>query len=378
MVSVILMPTLNCNAQCRYCWLESGQGPVMSHADLRVFIEKLMIYLEEEETAVTRIYWQGGEIFTMEPSWFEEALRIIEDIARPFGISVAHDLQTNLMAYSDKWDSVITGMFGNSIGSSLDFPNRHRRIRGESVQRYNEEWRTRLDHLNDKGIGVGVICVLNSGSLGLGAEALYDYYVEHLGLGGFQINMPFPVRKTGDAADMFPLDSEKTALFMIDLAQLWIEKGLKDGVRISPITELLDYFVTGKRAGLPCVWMPQCSDHFISVDPLANVFLCDCWVKYSDYWFGNAISSSTMASIMASPRRKLLRRRSLFLVSNSDCGECSYLGLCHGGCTTRAFSTYGDIFRKDPYCRYYKALFARMERAAAELGRTGEILTANN
>ncbi len=51
------------------------------------------------------------------------------------------------------------------------------------------------------------------------------------------------------------------------------------------------------------------------------------------------------------------------------CIECDYLALCHGGCPIRTYSMRGNFFEKDPYCHFYKSLFACMEEIAVKLAR---------
>jgi uncharacterized protein len=44
---------------------------------------------------------------------------------------VSHSLQSNMLAYSSRWNPVIARMFGNSVGTSLDYPNLHRKLLGQ-------------------------------------------------------------------------------------------------------------------------------------------------------------------------------------------------------------------------------------------------------
>ena len=46
------------------------------------------------------------------------------------GRTTVNCLQSNLLAYEPRWNLIIAGMFNNSVGTSMDFPNRHRRMPG--------------------------------------------------------------------------------------------------------------------------------------------------------------------------------------------------------------------------------------------------------
>ena len=86
------------------------------------------------------IYWQGGEVMMMPPKWFEQANGIIQEIAASRNRQVKNYIQSNMISYSRKWNRVLAEMFGNSVGTSMDFPNLHRKIKGGSPEAYERIW----------------------------------------------------------------------------------------------------------------------------------------------------------------------------------------------------------------------------------------------
>ena len=65
---------------------------------------------------------------TMPVEWFETAFDIITELGRCPGKHIEHGLQTNMIAYHPRWNDIIKRMFGNSVGTSMDYPNLYRKL----------------------------------------------------------------------------------------------------------------------------------------------------------------------------------------------------------------------------------------------------------
>jgi radical SAM protein with 4Fe4S-binding SPASM domain len=243
-------------------------------------------------------------------------------------------------------------------------------VAGLSPERFNELWLSRYREAVSYGIAVGVISLPNHASFKIGARRFYSYYTEEVGLPCFQVNAPFPGTSADPSKPRLPLDTEAYSTFSRELIDVWMEQGYSRGVRLSPYAAILEYFLTGDKSEFPCVWRHDCSREFVSIGPDGSVAQCDCWVaSYPEFHFGNVLESGTLAQTMNSTVRKLYRDRPEKLMENGDCIECEYLSICHGGCAIRAFSTYGDLFVKDPYCEVYQAIFSHLKEVAARCSR---------
>jgi uncharacterized protein len=161
---------------------------------------------------------------------------------------------------------------------------------------------------------------------------------------------------------------EGLSQFCVDLATVWVERGYEQGVKLSPFDQLLRHF-TGEGACLPCIWLQNCADEFVSIDARGHVAQCDCWVtSYPDYWFGNIFDDVSFTELLQkSQARQRFQARPEVLIQQESCAECDYLSICHGGCPVRTYAITGDFFVKDPYCQVYKALFSTMEALAVRM-----------
>jgi radical SAM protein with 4Fe4S-binding SPASM domain len=367
--SLILLPTLACDADCDYCF-ESKSEHRLTLDQLSIVVQKVMDHMEADQLETLAIYWQGGEVMTLPPEWFEEANAIIGRIAEERKRRVLHYLQSNMLAYTGKWNGVISEMFGNSVGTSMDYPNLHRRLKSGGPREYERIWTRSIRMARDAGIEVGVIAIPNEKTLELGAERFYSYFVDELGIRDFQINTPFPGGASNAVKRGFPLHLEPLTRFLMELAGHWMDRGLAYGVRLGPFDRLLNTFVNGNK-DLLCIWRDNCANDFVCIDPRGHVAQCDCWVtSYPEFRFGNIFETESLSALLReSSARRTLQSRPGVLIQTEDCLECDYLSICHGGCPVRAYTVHGDLLRKDPYCQLYKGLFQTIQEMAAKLPR---------
>ena len=364
--SLILLSTNKCNAACDYCF-EDKTNNRLSLQKLQVLTDKVLDHMEASNIATVTIHWQGGEAMLLPPDWYRQAYNLMQTAADKRGKLIRHGLQTNMLTYSSRWNEVIAEMFGNSVSTSLDYPNLYRKVLGRGPDDYNAIWARKVGMAREAGIDVKVISVPNQATLEIGAERFYEHFVDELGITDFQINTPFPGGEANSVKQSMPLDVAELARFHCELADIWFERGIDRGVSVGPFDELLNYF-THKDACLPCIWGQNCSDEFISIDALGNVAQCDCWVtSYPEYFFGNIFECDSLTELLrTSQARQRFQERPVKLMAQ-DCIHCDYLSLCHGGCPVRAFTVSGNLFEKDPYCALYKALFRHLEQRAPQI-----------
>jgi radical SAM protein with 4Fe4S-binding SPASM domain len=364
--SLILLATNQCNAACDYCF-EDLTRDRLSLERLQVIVDKVLDHMDEHQIAALTIHWQGGEAMLLPPRWYEQAFALVREAAAARGKRVEHGLQTNMLAYSPEWNGVISEMFGNSLSTSLDYPNLHRKVSGRGPEHYDALWARKVRMAREAGIDVKVISVLNQGTLDIGAERFYTYFVDELGVTDFQINTPFPGGEANAVKQNLSLDVSELARFHCELADIWLERGHQHDVRIGPFDQLLEYF-SHRDAYLPCIWGQNCADEFIAIDARGHVAQCDCWVtSYPDQRFGNIFESGSLSELLRnSPARQRFNERPVKLMQE-DCLQCDYLAMCHGGCPVRTYSVHKSLFEKDPYCHLYKSLFRHMESRATQL-----------
>ena len=149
--SVILLPTAECNVACEYCF-EFKEAHRLSPLMVPLLTKRLLDHMEGEGIEECEIYWQGGEAMIMGPDWYREAGEIMEKAAAKRGKRFVHYLQTNLIAYSPAWNEVIFDLFGGALGTSMDYPNNHRKLFSGSAEKFTETWTKRLKQASEARI----------------------------------------------------------------------------------------------------------------------------------------------------------------------------------------------------------------------------------
>lgn len=357
--SVVLLPTLACNAACDYCFEHHRVG-MLDHERLELIVRQLRDVAQDQNLRRLNVFWQGGEVTLLSPEWFERAGEIFTKHLCHAEVEVVHYLQTNLIGYDRSWNPLVYQMFGGSLGTSLDYPNLYRRPIGGQPEDFFPRWRQGYDEALEGGVHVGVIAVVNHATLSTGAEAFYHFFVDELGIDDFQVNTPFFARNQTDSLE--PLDPAALGAFLVELVDVWLAEGRARGVKLGPFDELLKWFA-GREGVLPCMWRPSCPHDLVSIDPDGNVAQCDCWVSsYPEHHYGNLFEDVSLGELLAtSSSREAMLARPIQLVAAAPCQTCEYLAVCHGGCAIRALTATGQLSSPDPYCESYRLLFAHFD-----------------
>ena len=64
----------------------------------------------------------------------------MDEAAAACNLKFRHYMQTNLIGWSSRWHDLVKTMFNGSLGTSMDYPNDHRRLKNGSTEKYTELW----------------------------------------------------------------------------------------------------------------------------------------------------------------------------------------------------------------------------------------------
>lgn len=351
--AVIFIPTWSCNCICKHCF-EDLKPETVKDDFWDVFYKRLKEMAKDLKIKDLVVYWQGGDIMTMNPKDVKKALDLGTKIFKDANCGLEHHCQTNLIGYNSQWADIITKYFGGRISSSLDYPNLYRQTPVIKKEQYNDYWITKKEEAEKDGLVVSVISLPNTESIKLGAKKFYNYFKNKAGIRNLQLNFSYP---GANGKDPQPMDPKKLGDFLEDLYHLWIKSDRY--MHLSPIETFEKIFVTGNQeGGVPCIWSYSCAKSLIAIGPDGAVGQCDCWVStHHDYNFGN-IYDKPIVDILASDKRKMFLDHPLKMIEDPECKECPYWKTCFGGCPIRAYSFYNDMYSKDYYCTVYKRIFS--------------------
>jgi radical SAM protein with 4Fe4S-binding SPASM domain len=354
-IGFIMMPTLDCNLSCDYCFAKR-QKQYMGEEALYQLFTKVRKLSNKLNAKTINFYWQGGEVFLLSPAWFEKMNRVSNYVFNnnpEDKYTLSHKIQSNLILYNSEWKNVVQHVFNASIGSSMDFPNIYRKVSGRSHTEFEKLWIEKREEALKDGFTVGIITVPNKMTLEVGAREFYDYFIKKIKTRYFQINLPYTIY---NKREIYNLDKTNLANFLKQLFEIWWKEGLNNGISISPFNKFLERFIDFTQNRLSCVHSKSCGSHFFCIAPDGGIGLCDCWVSsYPEYNYGNIFTDSVEEIINSVNRQKFIQR--LPHILDSDCLKCKYCSICFGGCIIRTYSSKNTIMDKDYYCEVYKEMF---------------------
>ncbi len=356
----VLLPTLECNLACEYCFEDRRAGAwdaTRALAVVRACIELSVLRRVDD----LRLHWQGGEVLMLPDSFFEEVLPLAARWADEAGIRLAQHLHSNLTLYRSSLAEPFRRHLGARIGTSHDaVPGR--RTRGAHGERaFERAWRRGLERAEADGLEVGVLATVRPESLRVGAVEVLERLAA-LGVRRVRFALPFASESGGRGGF---LDAFAVGGFLVDAYVWWRDGGSRRGVEVRPFR-----FLRARLQGLPpdepglCVFSGDCASQGFAVDPFGDVYLCDSFVGAGrGTAYGNLFEDS-LPRLLSGPRHDLLRRATAELVGER-CAGCTWLSICQGGCLVRAGGP-ATASAGDRYCEAYRALFAAIARDLGE------------
>jgi uncharacterized protein len=324
----------------------------MSRQTLQTALEKTVRYAEGQGFREIHILWHGGEPLLAGLGFFRDAMQMLHGLAPD--LRFQHYLQTNSLLL----DYDFCAFFRDhefQIGVSLDGPQiLHDPMRlGADGQGSHAAVLEKVRLLEEQGVSVGFNAVVTRRSLGQ-EQAIYRYFQ---GLGyGFRVNPMIPGRNPESSAP-YLLQPGEYGAFLCGLFEAWTGTERRR-VSVSP----LDLYLQAILGGVPyeCQQQGTCVGSHLGVRPSGDVVLCS---RFETHPLGN-IHDGEIQELMALPFCEDIRRRAETL---SECHACRHWSICHGGCPLNALVFGHDPMAKDPFCKDYQLIFAKIHRALADL-----------
>jgi uncharacterized protein len=353
--TLILEPVKRCNLSCRYCYSDGAGAGVMTPQTLKTALEKTSRYAGERGFKEIHLLWHGGEPLLAGLGFFRAAMKILDGLASD--LKFRHYLQTNGLLLDDDFCAFFRD-HEFQIGLSLDGPQAlHDALRiGANGQGTHAAVVEKIRLLEQQGLPTGFNAVVTRRSLGQ-EQAIYRYF-QTLGY-GFRLNPMIPGRHPAASAPDLLQPGEYGA-FLCGMFDAWTgAKGQR--VKVSP----LELYLKAMLAGVPyeCQQQETCAGSHLGVQPSGDVVPCS---RFGTHPLGNILDAE-IQELLALPFCQDIRRRAETL---SDCHACRHWSICHGGCPLNASAFCHDHMAKDPFCKDYQRIFAKIHRALADLQPT--------
>ena len=385
--SVVAKPTgAACNLDCAYCFFLSKE---LLYDDARqrmsddVLRDYVRTFLANQPDGEVTLAWQGGEPTMRGLDFFEQAIGLGREYARP-GQRVVHTIQTNGILIDDAWaellarESVLVGLSLDGPASMHDTYRTNRAGRGTHDQ-VVRAWRTLQRH----GVQTNLLCTVNAANQDHGAE-VYRYFTDELGATHLQL-IPIVERATvaqlptlekgwrsasehllytqhGDRVTSRSVDPAAFGRFMIEVYDRWVTR---DVGRV--YLQHVDAALSAVFGVHPvCVHAPECGNA-LAVEYNGDVYSCDHWVE-PDWRLGN-VAEQDFAELTATPRHQQFNRKKAVELT-AQCRACPVRTFCNGGCPKDRFVTSRDGEAGHNYlCIGYEAFFGHIRPDLVAMAR---------
>ncbi len=345
MTTIIFKPVKRCNASCVYCGVpDKHRTTVLSDELLELTFRRIDEFLRERPEEQVNLTWHGGEVCLLGADYFRRAWELQAEHCRGTGDRIRHLVQSNMTLLTDEIAEVWKQMGIDRVGSSYEpLPN----IRGFGSRcdsrRYNEAFLRGAAVANRHGLNWGMIYVVNRRSLERPVE-IFNHLTNLSPRATVQINK---IYITGDDSHGLDITEEQFADFLGAVFRVWWERRDRyPGVK--PFFGFVEWYTGDSKRTLVCDSSGECAHRWVFIGPDGEAGHCG---RSDDFKFDEygRITDRTLSEILGDPRRDHLLRRQEVL-PQTDCKDCRFWGMCHGGCHLDARSIHGDPMTRSPRC----------------------------
>ena len=332
-MTILLMPTLDCNLKCFYCF---GRDRFHKKMNEKLNVSRMIETLNRIYRKGEYIHLHGGEPLLADLNTLE---RLLSEMYRLRGKT---SIQTNLTLLKDEHIELFK-KYRTSVGVSIDGSPELTLLRGwkpfdsYQVQRYYNLVMENCEKLKDAGINMGFLVVLtkiNAGNRKRLAK-LMAWLEEVLNEFNTTARLNF----------MFDEGIAKKYELSEDEAERVYETLFHFNIHLCGKLYPMQDAIKRLRGYTTVCWMQGC-DPFNSLTktilPDGTLTLCDRWIP--DRMFPPVKGVNI--------REQILR--------NTECRGCRYFNVCHGGCPREGIN--GDWRHKTRFCRAYYKLFLLAEK----------------
>lgn len=345
MATLILKATEKCNSNCYYCDVvyNKKNASSMSVEVLEQVFIRINEFLEDDTGQRIEILWHGGEPLLMGTEFYQQAVSFQERYCRNTQSRINHGMQTNLNALNENFLEIFKALGITSVGTSYD-PIPHMRGPGKNIDSdiYNRNFMRGISILDENDISWGVIYVVTRKSLPRARDLFF--FLTNLGLSG-NININ-PVLIYDSKRTDVAITSEEYVSFLGEFFEFWWERRRRFPA-IEPFRSLVENIINRKNR-LFCVYSGNCAFQNINISPSGEASQCG----RSDDWgllqYGNIFERS-LKDILKNPQRDALIERNDIL-RQTECKDCRFWNICHGGCPLDSYSRHGDFVHKSEWC----------------------------
>lgn len=339
---VMIIPTLNCPSNCKYCWGSEKNSQMMSTEIIDQIIEWLKDFRDDD----VHFTFHGGEPLLAGYDFYKYSLEKLSQLPNVEGFS----LQSNIWLLTPEMVDLFK-KYNIAISTSIDGPediNDYQRGEG-----YFKKTMDNYKLAKDNGLNVNFVLTVTDYSKDF-SDDLYDFFKDNQM--NLKIHAALPSLR-GDNADPWALDQEEHGKLLID----WLDKYLYDLDKFSIMD--LDHIAKSalRRRGTLCTFA-DCIGTTLAVGADGSIYPCYRFVGMDEYVLGNVANYPSFDDLKTSDAWTKLQEFREYVGEN--CKKCRHIKYCEGGCPYNAIVSAGTSKAVDPQCTAYKMIFDEVSKKA--------------
>lgn len=329
-IHLLYVPTMACNMQCRYCYLEDHTVDTLRGGDCLETLQYAIAKFREADVVPFNISLHGGEVTTLQEREFHDLVQYISsyyqenrELITDAGFRVGHPhIKTNLYGLDRHIETIRE--FNVSISGSLDLPlSLHEKYRvtkgGEgTLERILDNIRL-LEEIPDKKKVSATIFREHFEQLDQIIEDIR--FLDRntcLDMNDFNFMIGFDYNSCGLLHHM---SEEEQLIFYRRMHEAFDGTNLDAGVNGAWFDEFGPEY---------CTNCDNCGEKFFLLERNGDIYSCVRGQKNEDFYYGN-IYRDTVDTILKTAARKIFQNHNRQPFPE-ECARCAYLYLCKTGC----------------------------------------------
>ena len=329
-IHLLYVPTMACNMQCRYCYLEDHTVDTLRGGDCLETLQYAIAKFREADVVPFNISLHGGEVTTLPKQEFHDLIQYISryyqdmrELITDAGFRVGHPhIKTNLYGLDRHIETIRE--FNVSISGSLDLPlSLHEKYRvtkgGEgTLERILDNIRL-LEEIPDKKKVSATIFREHFEQLDQIIEDIR--FLDRntcLDMNDFNFMIGFDYNSCGL---LHLMSEEEQLIFYRRMHEAFDGTNLDAGVNGAWFDEFGPEY---------CTNCDNCGEKFFLLERNGDIYSCVRGQKNEDFYYGN-IYRDTVDTILKTAARKIFQNHNRQPFPE-ECARCAYLYLCKTGC----------------------------------------------
>jgi uncharacterized protein len=353
-IHLLYVPTMACNLQCKYCYLEDNTKDInCKYAPIET-LEYAIKKFKKANVIPFNISLHGGEVTTLSKEDFESIVKFISEyydknykLLTDAGFKVGSPhIKTNL--YNLKKHIETIKKYNVSISGSLDLPlslhDEYRVTKGgkKTLDTILESIKLLNDLPNKKKVSATIFKEHYKHIDEIVEDIKFLDKETCLDMNDFNFMIGFDYNSCGL---LHPLSECEQVKFYKRMHKEFDNTNLDSGVNGAWFNEFGPEY---------CTNCTNCGNKFFLLEKNGDIYSCVRGQKQEDFFYGN-IYKNTVEEILNNAKVKILNahRRVGF---NEECGKCPYLYICKTGCP---FVKNVYKSNKSYTCRLQKELYKK-------------------